>query len=155
MTRTLVAGIGNIFCGDDGFGCAVAAALQHHPLPDTTVVDFGIRGMDLAFALTSDYTAAILVDAVARGGAPGTLYVIEPATLGTPVIDNHAMDPAAVLRLAASLGELPAFLRVVGCEPGALGDPEDVTVGLSPAVAAAVTPAAALVADLVTEAAHR
>jgi hydrogenase maturation protease len=77
--KILIAGIGNMFLGDDGFGSAVAQRLCGHPWPShVTVVDYGIRGMDLAFALTSGIDAAILVDACARGGEPGTLYKIEP-----------------------------------------------------------------------------
>lgn len=155
--KILVAGIGNIFFGDDGFGSAVAGALRGHRWPvgktvEIEVVDFGIRGMDLAFALTSGIDAAILVDATARGGSPGTLYVIEPvADDSAPVLDNHAMDPMAVLRLAATLGAPPAYLRLVGCEPTQLDAGGDVHVGLSEPVAAAVAPAMQLVAKLVAE----
>ncbi|MEO8700994.1 MAG: hydrogenase maturation protease [Kofleriaceae bacterium] len=153
--KLLVAGIGNVLLGDDGFGCAVATALRERTWPgDVQVVDFGIRGMDLALALTSGFDAAILVDTVARGGTPGTLYIIEPVTSDAPVLpDSHAMDPESVLRLARTLGTPPAFLRVVGCEPAAVAAPtDDLAIGLSPPVAAAVSQAVSLVAKLVGEA---
>ena len=116
--RILVAGIGNVFLGDDGFGVAVAGRLAAATLPPgVDVVDFGIRGMDLAYALR-DYDVAILVDAVPRGGAPGTLYVIEPeldADEAGP--DAHGMDPVKVLALARGLGDPLPRVLVVGCEP--------------------------------------
>jgi hydrogenase maturation protease len=155
--RVLVAGIGNIFLGDDGFGSAVAAQLCAKTWPDgVQVADYGIRGMDLAFALTSGIDAAILVDAVARGGEPGTLYVIEPdAASAVPVIENHAMDPARVLAFAATLGTLPTWVRVLGCEPARLGGDEDEAedLGLSEAVQAAIPSAVEIVERLVREAA--
>ncbi len=111
MTPVLVAGIGNIFHGDDGFGVAVAALLGRRPLPaGVTVKDFGIRGLDLTYALLDGYAAAILVDAAARGEPPGTLYVIEPevAAAGPApedlLLSPHELDPARVLRLARALG---------------------------------------------------
>lgn len=137
--KILIAGIGNLFLGDDGWGCAVAEALGSRHVVDeqpngarwpsgaqVTVRDYGIRGMDLAFALTTDFDAAILVDAMPRGSMPGTIHVIEPVIDDAPpAIDNHAMDPVAVLRLARSLegtgNALPRMLRVVGCEPTPLG----------------------------------
>lgn len=156
--KILVAGIGNIFFGDDGFGPAVVKALLERPAAwpaDVQVRDFGIRGMDLAFALTSGIEHAILVDAVPRGGAPGTLYVIDPdvGAEAAATLDNHAMDPVAVLRLASSIGEPPRSIRLVGCEPAQLADPDgDIAVGLSAVVEAAIEPAARLVAKLVEEA---
>lgn len=156
--KILVAGIGNLFLGDDGWGCAVASALRtaiatapDRPGVEVDVVDFGIRGMDLAYALTSGIDAAILVDAVARGGAPGTLYVIEPQVDGEQTIETHAMTPGAVLRLARSFGTLPPMIRVLGCEPARLIDPDtdEVAVELSPAVTAAIPPAIDLVRDLI------
>ena len=152
--KILVAGIGNVFLGDDGFGPAVAGVLAARAWPDGVAIrDFGIRGMDLALALTSGIDAAILVDATARGGAPGTLYVIEPSAIAeAPIqIETHALDPARVLRFAGELGEVPRWMRVVGCEPQQLGgdDDDDVSVGLSDPVARAVAAAAELVARLV------
>lgn len=152
--RILVAGIGNIFLGDDGFGSAVAAKLREQTWPaHVEVVDYGIRGMDLAFALTSGVDAAILVDAYARGGTPGTLYAIEPTGNGAPPeIQTHAMDPARVLAFAATIGTPPRHVRLVGCEPARLGEDDgDIAVGLSEPVTAAIDPAVAMVGALVQE----
>ena len=106
----LVAGIGNVFLADDGFGVEVARRLAERELPGgVKVADFGIRGMDLAYELQEDYDAAVLVDAVPRGQAPGTLFVIEPdLEQAEPVLDAHAMDPVRVLGLARTLGYAPA-----------------------------------------------
>jgi hydrogenase maturation protease len=146
--RILVAGIGNIFLSDDGFGCEVLRRLQAKPLPDgVRAVDFGIRGVDLTYALLESWDAVIFVDATPRGGEPGTLYVIEPRPDGPPAVEAHSMDPAHVLALARELGPLPPILRVVGCEPAAV----DEGMGLSAAVEAAVEPAIARIAALVEE----
>lgn len=148
MSRILVAGIGNIFKGDDGFGVAVAQLLADRKLPpEIRVVDFGIRGLDLAYALLDGYDAAVLVDAVQRGAAPGTIQVIEPAPpdAGEPpetALSPHAMDPQSVLRLAALLGDPCRRILLVGCEPESFGDEEFGTMALSAAVAAAVSEAA-------------
>jgi hydrogenase maturation protease len=152
--RVLVAGIGNVFLGDDGFGVAVAEALAASEWPDGVhVEDFGIRGMDLAYALAG-YDVAILVDAVPRGGAPGTLYVIEPE-LGDGEVgfDAHGMNPVAVLALARTLGgPLPRVL-VVGCEPATrmTGEEDEVVAELSEPVRAAVGEAVRMVESLVVE----
>src|SRR5205085_1568015 len=122
--RILVAGIGNIFFGDDAFGVEVVRRLARRPLPEgVRVVDFGIRGFDLACALLDDCDAAILVDAVHRGGAPGTLRVIEP-DLGAPAdpasgerIQTHGLTPAQVFRLVRTMGGEPRGVYLVGCEP--------------------------------------
>jgi hydrogenase maturation protease len=152
--RVLVAGIGNIFMGDDGFGCEVVRRLSTGVVPDGVKVrDFGIRGLDLAFELLEPWDEAILVDAMARGGAPGTLYVLEPAqpsgveSEATP-LEAHAMTPDVVLRNRAALGGGPLRVRVVGCEPGALPGDDDLCGDLSAPVAAAVEPAVALVREL-------
>jgi hydrogenase maturation protease len=151
--RVLVAGIGNVFFGDDGFGVAVAGRLAAASLPPgVDVVDFGIRGMDLAYALR-DYDVAILVDAVPRGGAPGTLYVIEPdlehADVGP---DAHAMDPVKVLALARGLGDPLPRVLVVGCEPATVpGEDEDLSAELSEAVRAALDGAVRTVESLLDE----
>lgn len=153
--RVLVAGIGNIFLGDDAFGCEVASVLAGRRLPaGVEVADFGIRGMDLAYALLDGYEAVVLVDAAPRGRAPGSLHVIEadldPAADAAP--EAHGMDPVRVLALARRLGDgtLPRVL-VVGCEPGHCpsGDDPAPDPGLSPPVRAAVEPAAALVERVV------
>jgi hydrogenase maturation protease len=150
MKRILVAGVGNIFFGDDGFGVEVSRRLSERALPEgVQVKDFGIRGLDLTYALLDGWDAAILVDALPRGGDPGTLYVLDPAAdAGPPVLDPHAMHPARVLAMARELGGTPPILRVVGCEPGVA---EEMQMGLSPAVAAAVDPACTLVEQLAKE----
>lgn len=151
--RLLIACIGNIFLGDDAFGVEVARRLSERALPKgVKVVDFGIRGMDLAYALHDGYDAVILVDSVSRGGTPGTLYVLEPEfDSQTPDdanwgVEAHDMAPAKVLRWARSLGPLPP-IRIVGCEPATL-DPEDTAGGLSPAVARAVAEAPGIIEQL-------
>jgi hydrogenase maturation protease len=154
----LVAGIGNIFLGDDGFGVAVADRLARRRLPPGVhVEDFGIRGLDLAYALAG-YDAAVLIDAVPRGEAPGTLYVIEPDVDGEgPVVDGHGMDPVNVLALVKTLGgEAPRTL-VVGCEPStrlSLDDDElvaDLSEPVRLALDSAVGVVESLVAELVSE----
>jgi hydrogenase maturation protease len=151
----LVAGIGNVFMGDDGFGVEVAGRLLRNELPaGVHVEDFGIRGMDLAYAL-QDYDVVVLIDAIPRGQSPGTLYVIE-AELGDdePVApEAHGMDPVKVLSLARALGgPLPRVL-VVGCEPATrmTGAEEEVVAELSEPVRAAVGEAARMVEKLIEE----
>src|SRR3954467_3286201 len=119
--RVLVAGIGNIFFADDGFGVEVARRLADRDLPcGVTIADFGIRGMHLAYEmLDGGYDQVIFVDALPQGAAPGTVVVMAPefATLAAAPADAHAMTPVAVLALLASMGgEAPPVL-VVGCEP--------------------------------------
>lgn len=153
----LIGGIGNIFCGDDGFGVEVAQQLSRRRLPDgVRVVDFGIRGIDLLYALSDGYDAAILVDAVARGGPPGTLYMVEPEVeaataelAAEPLIDMHTMDPEKVLRAARSLGGHIHRVLLVGCEPLSTGDQEMLPSGLSAPVAAAVGEAVEMIESLV------
>jgi len=148
--RILVAGVGNIFLGDDGFGVEVAQALSKRQLAESvSVKDFGIRGFDLAYALLDPWDAVIIVDALPRGEAAGTLYVVEPdlaALSGTPAADTainpHGMDPVRVLNLAASQGTISAQVLVVGCEP------QEGRMGLSSPVQAAVEEAANMVVDL-------
>jgi hydrogenase maturation protease len=155
LRSILVAGIGNVFLADDGFGVEVARRLAERELPaGVKVADFGIRGMDLAYELQEDYDAAILVDAVPRGGPPGTLYVIEPDLEATePVLDAHAMDPVRVLGLGRTLGTLPPRVLVVGCEPSTATslDDEELVMGLSPPVRAAVEDAVALVESILRQ----
>jgi len=151
----LVAGVGNIFLGDDGFGVEVARRLQSADLPgDVKVADFGIRGVHLAYELLDGYELVILVDATPRGEPPGTLYVIEPEPDEpdpdeVPPLDAHGMDPAAVLNLLGVLGGHVDRLLVVGCEPAVA----DEGMTLSAPVEAAIEPAVALVQDLINE--HR
>jgi hydrogenase maturation protease len=150
--RILVAGIGNVFFGDDGFGVAVAGRLAASTLPaGVEVVDYGIRGMALAFALR-DYDVAIFLDAVPRGGTPGTLYVIEPdldeAEVGP---DAHAMDPVKVLALAQGLGDSLPRVLVVGCEPAGVPTGEELSAELSEPVRAALDEAVRTVEALLDE----
>ena len=152
--RILVAGIGNIFLGDDAFGVEVARHLLARPRPrNVRVVDFGIRGLDLAYALTDGCDAAILVDAVPRGERPGTLYVIEPQldpAAPTPVgFDGHSMNPVAVLALAGTLGTLPRRVLVVGCEPSPQAPDENTDFDLSEPVRTALRPALEMVESLI------
>lgn len=152
--RVLVAGIGNVFFGDDGFGVEVAIRLNGRTLPaGAQVIDFGIRSYDLAYALTSGrYDAAILVDATTRGGAAGDIYVLSPETdqSSEPAPANaHAMNPETVLRMARSLGQVPSQILVVACEPETLGGDEG-QLGLSETVNAAVDRAVTVVESLVT-----
>lgn len=160
--RILIAGIGNVFLGDDGFGVEVVKRLAERELPEgVDVVDFGIRGLDLAYALMDPYEAVIFVDALPRGEAPGTVYLIEPGfeDEGEAAIDTHGMDPVKVIRFARALGaEIPRTL-VVGCEPelvpGRRGFEtrayDDMLMELSEPVRAAVEEAAKLVESLVEE----
>ncbi|HYB99954.1 MAG TPA: hydrogenase maturation protease [Candidatus Limnocylindrales bacterium] len=147
---TLVAGIGNIFLGDDGFGVEVVRRLAERPArQDVRVVDFGIRGLDLAYALL-DYPRVILVDATMRGGAPGTLYVLEPDAACSDAgagagLTAHGIVPEQALALARSIGAQPGYVRVVGCEPAQIPDADDIAVGLSAPVAAAVDEAVRLI----------
>ena len=155
--RILIAGIGNIFLGDDAFGSEVARRLSHQALPEGVCVrDFGIRGLDLAYALLENYDAAILIDTAQRGGSPGTLYVIEPkfgmdphSPASQPTIDAHTMDPAKVLRLAAAMGRPPRRVLLLACEPATFGSDIDPVMGLSEPVAAAMDGGIELAVSLV------
>lgn len=155
--RILIAGIGNIFHGDDAFGVEVANCLSRRSLPgEARVVDFGIRGFDLAYALLDGYDVTVLVDATARGGPPGSLYMIEidaNAASGPhePRFDGatHGMNPTRVLEMARAMGGSFGRILLVGCEPETLGSEEEGLMGLSATVAAAVEPAADMVEALV------
>jgi hydrogenase maturation protease len=157
--RILVAGIGNIFLGDDAFGVEVARRLAARPQPDgVRVADFGIRGIDLTYALLDGYETVILVDATPRGGQPGTLYVIEPDVGGPAesgvaelMFETHNLDPVKVLRLAAALGGRVQRVLVVGCEPAPLGGEDEMQMGLSEPVRTAVNEAVLLVESLVAQ----
>jgi hydrogenase maturation protease len=160
--RVLVAGIGNIFLGDDGFGVEVVKRLAGRGFPEgVEVADFGIRGMDLAYALHDDYDLVVFVDATPRGGEPGTVYLIEPEIEedGEASLDTHGMDPVKVIKLSRALGARPTRTLVVGCEPqvipgrgGSQTHPyDDMLMELSEPVRAAVDEAAGLVESLVGE----
>jgi hydrogenase maturation protease len=152
----LVAGIGNIFLGDDAFGVEVARLLGNRKLPAAVrVVDFGIRGFDLAYALQDGYETTILVDACPHGEAPGTLYVIEPdlkslddPTAPRAVVEGHAMNPVNVLRMARAMNIELKNVLLVGCEPETLGG-EEGQMGLSAVVEAALEEAVELVESLI------
>lgn len=150
--RVLIGCIGNIFLGDDGFGFEVAQALARCALPAGVVVrDFGIRGFDLAYALLHPWQAVVLVDAIVRGGAPGTLYLLQPGDALAPTqggLDPHAMDPARVLTTARALGEISATVYIVGCEPQDLGDETEGRMGLSSAVTAAIPEAVRMIGSV-------
>jgi hydrogenase maturation protease len=155
--RVLIAGIGNVFLADDGFGVEVVRRLAGRELPEgVEVVDFGIRGFDLAYALMDPYEAVIFVDALPRGEEPGTVYLIEPdiEDEGEAAIDAHGMDPVKVIRFARAMGaELPRTL-VVGCEPKLFLSGEnydDMLMELSKPVEAAVEEATKLVESLVED----
>jgi hydrogenase maturation protease len=153
-TRILVAGIGNVFLGDDGFGVALAGRLAHRRLPaGVEVVDFGIRGMDLAYAMLEDYDAVVFLDAAPRGEAPGTLFVIEPELAdGEVALETHAMDPVKVLGLARALGAPDRRTLVVACEPETRMTVEDEPRDeLSPRVDAALDRAEALLESLLED----
>lgn len=135
--RVLVAGIGNVFLGDDAFGSEAARRLAAEPIPDhVTVVDYGIRGMHLAFDLVDGYDALILLDAMPRGGAPGDVTVLEVSEedLGDGEFDAHGMNPVSVLASLGALGGRLPRTFVVGCEPADVGE----GIGMSPEVAGAV-----------------
>lgn len=158
--RILIACIGNIFFGDDGFGVEVARRLQgrgagHYP-ENVEVNDFGLRGMDLAYSLLDGYDTVVLIDAFPQGGTPGTLYLIEPDLsnlkpepgMATP--DGHSMDPVKVLAFAKTLGAPPTRILLVGCEP-IPGDYEEMQVGLSEPVKGAIDGAVEMVDNVVKE----
>ncbi len=148
--KTLVAGIGNIFNGDDGFGVEVAQRLINRAVPsDVRVEDYGIRGVHLALELLEGYDLLILVDAMPLGEPPGTVALVEPTANdgGAEPLDAHSMDPRAVLAMVAEMGGEIGRVLVVGCQPASLAE----GIGLSPAVAAAVDPAVRMVEDLITE----
>ncbi len=155
--RILIAGIGNIFLGDDGFGVEVTWRLANRSFPlGVRVADFGIRGFDLAYALMEGYQTTVLVDAYPGEGEPGTLFVVEPdlkslncAEKHQGFIEPHGMNPMNVLRMAKSMGGELRRVLVVGCVPATLG-PEEGQMGLSEPVTAAVDEAVALVDSLVT-----
>ncbi len=154
--RTLVAGVGNIFLGDDGFGVETVRALAAHQLPGhVEVVDIGVRGVHLAYQLLDGYDTLVLIDACARGGEPGTLYLIEAGEPGTiapqgPVLDGHHMSPDAVLALLDTLcagtgGTPPRRTLVIGCEPASVEE----GMGLTAPVAAAVPEAVRCILSIV------
>ena len=160
VKRTLVAGVGNVFFGDDGFGSEVARRLAARSLPEgVSVTDFGIRGVHLAFELSSGYDDAIVIDAVARGGEPGTLYVIAPELGGLSGLgqggaavapDAHGINLDAVFAMTLTLGAAPGRVRVIGCEAKEVVD----RIGLSAPVEGAVERAIALLITMLADGAR-
>jgi hydrogenase maturation protease len=146
----LVAGIGNIFLGDDGFGVEVVKRLAARKIADgVRIADFGIRSLDLAYALQDGYETTILVDAYAHGQPPGTVSLIEPDldNLGEPdaaMVEAHSMNPLSVLRMVMAMSAVPKNVLLVGCEPLTFGG-EEGYMGLSAPVEAAVDEAAKMV----------
>jgi hydrogenase maturation protease len=151
---TMVAGIGNIFLGDDAFGVELARRLTAETLPEgVRVIDYGIRGMHLAYDLMDMVPdTTILLDAVSRGGEPGTIYVLEIGHGDVPdiepsAVDAHGMTPDAVLALLENLGGRAGRTLLVGCEPANTEE----GIGLSTTVTAAVDRAVEVVLDLLTD----
>ncbi len=157
--RILVAGIGNIFLGDDAFGVEVTQRLLRLTWPEGVVItDYGIRGFDLAYALMDDYDAVILIDAVPRGEAPGTLYTIDidldaigEAPAEEASLDAHALHPLRVLQMVKAMGGHPKRVLLVGCEPEPLGEQEQFEgrMGLSAPVEASIEEAVRMAGSLV------
>ncbi|OBF79168.1 peptidase M52 [Mycobacterium sp. 852002-51163_SCH5372311] len=147
--RILVAGIGNIFLGDDGFGSEV---VRHAEIPQdddsVRVVDYGIGGMHLAYDLLEDWDTLVLVDAVPSRGRPGTLHVFQvdhQTGSSAPGLDAHSMDPETVFASLRALGGSPPYTVVVGCEAGNVEE----GIGLTDPVAQAVPRAARAVEEIV------
>lgn len=153
--QILVAGVGNSWLQDDAFGSEVVKRLGELELPEgVTVLDFGTGGLDLAYEAMRGYDALLLVDVSRQGGEPGTLYVIDPKADEIKPIDDgavvnpHAMDPQTVLRFLKTVGGSPGKVTVVACEPSSV---EEMGLGLSPEVEAAVGRATALVIETIDE----
>jgi hydrogenase maturation protease len=156
--RVLVAGIGNIFFGDDAFGCEVAAELLKRSWPDgVNIVDFGIRAYDLAYAIMDGYDAALLIDAAPRGEKPGTVYLLEldpdrVDSCGDEIVDAHALTPVRVLQLIRALGGRATNLYLIGCEPARLGG--EGMIGLSEDVRDAVPVAVRMIEKILADLAN-
>jgi hydrogenase maturation protease len=154
--QILVAGVGNAWMLDDGFGSVVAQRLESRVMPSgVRVMDAGSGGLDLAYEIMRGYHALVLVDVSRQGGEPGTLYVMEPdledvapSIEDGDVINPHSMDPATVLRFVRAVGGWSGKVVIVACEPGEV---EDLGIGLSPALEAAVDQAIALIAETIAE----
>ncbi|MGH2967827.1 MAG: hydrogenase maturation protease [Solirubrobacteraceae bacterium] len=154
--QILVAGVGNAWMQDDGFGSEVAQRLERRELPSgVTVMDFGSGGLDLAYEIMRGYHALVLVDVSRQGGEPGTLYVLEPdpQDYARPIEDGetispHGMDPQTVLRFVNAVGGFSGKVVVVACEPGPI---EDLSVGLSAEVEAVVDRAIEVVMEQIAE----
>jgi hydrogenase maturation protease len=154
--KVLVACVGNIFLGDDAFGVEVARQLAQLALPEhVKVIDFGIRSYDLAYELMKAWELVVLVDAVSRGGEPGTIYVIEPDTAAIEQdsqhagFDAHTMNPVSVLQMLKALGGKCGRMLVVGCEPASVEPRSDGQFELSEPVRAGVDEAVRTIQELV------
>jgi hydrogenase maturation protease len=159
--KVLVAGVGNIFLGDDAFGVEVVQKLAQRSLPDhVRVVDFGIRSYDLAYALMEPWELVILVDAVPMGDRPGTIYTIEPdlpaegAAPATGGFDAHTMNPVSVLQMVSALGGKPSRMLVVGCEPANVEADMAGQMGLSAPVQNAVEEAVRTIEEIIGNRTH-
>jgi hydrogenase maturation protease len=156
LRSILIAGVGNAWLRDDGFGGEVARRLSERGLPDgVAVMDAGTGGLDLAYEVMRGYDALVIIDVSKQGGEPGTLYVMEPDEETVPggiedgdVINPHAMDPQTVLRFVKSVGAWPGRVVVIACEPA---DIEEMGWGLSEQVGKAVDGAVDLVAQTIEE----
>jgi hydrogenase maturation protease len=154
--QILVAGVGNAWLQDDAFGGECARRLEERGVPSgVTVMEFGTGGLDLAYEVMRGYDALVLLDASRQGGQPGTLYVIEPALSDFQggiedgdAINPHGMDPATMLRFVNTIGGFSGKVVVIGCEPGEV---DEVGLGLTPPVAAAVERAVELVGKTLEE----
>ena len=160
MNRILVAGVGNIFLGDDGFGCEVVRRLAGEELPEgVTVADFGIKGVHLAYELLEGYDTVIIVDAAPCGGEPGSLFLIEPvleevaesplvqaASEGeSALVDAHGLEPDAIFGMLKALGGNVGRALVVGCEPEDISD----GIGLTATMEGAVEPAVRRLVEII------
>ena len=154
--RILIAGVGNIFLGDDAFGSEVARRLMQRTLPpEVQVNDYGTCSYDLAYAMMEGYEATILVDATSRGQSPGTVYLIEPDLseldkLDNAVPDAHSLNPVSVFHMLRTFGCCPKRLYLVGCEPAVLESDEG-EMGLSESVRAAVPQAIEMIESLMSD----
>jgi len=156
MKRILVAGIGNAWLRDDGFGGEVVRRLESRELPEgAAVFDFGTGGLDLAYEVMRGYDALVLIDVSRQGGEPGTLYVmeaqkedVESGIEDGQLINPHAMDPQTVLRFVKTLGAWPGKVVIVACEPAQV---EEMGMGLSAEVQSAVDAAVGLVIETIEE----
>jgi hydrogenase maturation protease len=154
--QILIAGVGNAWLQDDGFGAAVARRLAAMELPPgVSVMDVGTSGLDLAYEVMRGYSALVIVDVSRQGGEPGTLYVIDVEPDDVPdtiedgeTIDPHSMDPMTMLRFVRVIGGWPGRVQVIACEPAEV---DDVGVGLTAVVEAAVGRAVALVLETIDE----
>lgn len=135
--RTLIAGFGNVLRGDDGFGVEVIRRLRERaPMADVELMEVGTAGILLAQELLTPCDRLIIVDAMTRGGGPGTVYVVRVESVDTIAeVDLHLAVPSRALALAKALGALPAEVFIVGCEPAEV---DELTTELTPPVEAAV-----------------